>query len=374
MRASLTLPHAAAASDRDRAEAAGWLGGASAALDVLMTREPALRERAVSFAMSMLSSCADPADWASAGLSAPSLPHRAAPRCRVRLPVGHKAVLRLAHSAMSLRVSGLESAQRPKLWDRLASFLRSHVTDSDQSLHRVVESGLHARVAMGDMSAEVLDGLAIALERHRALDGEDSYAADVARINLALACGTRSAGDGLAQATQSAAAEAARCAERYGTRHPLAIQARTQWVDLLVNLADTEVDPSTRISIARHALAQANVVRMAWDRLLGVTSGDAIRSRGYEGQALLMMGDLEKARVCLECALAFSERQTGVRDDQCRGVTLWLLARVYAAAGDGRLARDTGEQAVHVLGRTMPRSAQYRRAEAFLHSLSAGAG
>ncbi len=329
-------------------EAAGWMAGIGEALGVLMARGPGSRERAAGFAVSALAWWADPADWTRAGLPAAGAPERGTARWEIPLPVSHPAVLRLAHAAMSLRVSVLATGARPRHWDRLAAFFRPRVPSGDLGLRRIVENGLLARVAAGETSGDVLDGLAKALEQHRAADGEDGYATGVARMNLALAWQAGSAVSDLGRALALVAAETARRAVRYRPAHPVTVEARGHLTDLLLASAEAEPQLCARRDLAGQALAEARLSRIAWDRLFGVTSAGAIRSRVQAGHALLLLGELDQARVCLECALAFDTRSSGTRDDQTLGTTFSLLARTYAASGDRQHARNAERRALQI--------------------------
>jgi tetratricopeptide (TPR) repeat protein len=102
-----------------------------------------------------------------------------------------------------------------------------------------------------------------------------------------------------------------------------------------------------------------------------VTSEAAIRSRVDAGHALLLLGELDKARVCLECALAFDARRAGAASEQSRGRIFGLLARVYTEIGDGDQARAAGRRAVQILGRDAPASSHYRQAASLLRELHA---
>ncbi|HUC58674.1 MAG TPA: hypothetical protein VMA95_14830 [Streptosporangiaceae bacterium] len=352
------------------ADAAGQMSGAAEALAVLTARGPRCRERAAAFAVSVLTRWADPADWASAGLAGRPASARGLAGCPCLVPVSHHAVLRLARSAMALRVSDLTSAVRPACWERLAAFMRSRVPHDDRELGRIEESGLRARVDAGDTSAEVLRGLAAALERHRAFDGEDAYATGVTRLNLALAY----AGADLARASSLAVTEEARRTALCRAAHPAVLEARGFLAGLLLARAEAEPELRARRELAQQALAEADLTRSAWDRLLGVTSEGAIASRALAGHALLLLGELGKARVCLECALAFDARRAGARDDQCRGRISVLLARVHAAAGDHEQAIGAAGRALRILGQDAPGSPAYQHAAAFARELAASAG
>lgn len=357
--------------EREQIEAAGWIGGIAEALAVLLAREPSRRERVVSFAMNALARWVDPADWARAGLPVAGTSDRGSANRGNRLPVSHGAVLRLAHSAMSALVSEHPAADRPRYWDRLAAFMRSHVPAADRDLRRIAESSLLAHVTCGDVSLETVAGLVSVLEQHRITDGEDAYGTSTARMNLALAYQARAAGTDLAEATALTAKETARQAVRYGPAHPAAMRARDQWTSLLLALADAEPGLCARRDLARQALAEANLTRITWDRLAGVTSQAAIRSRTDAGHALLLLGELDKARLCLECALAFDVRRLGTASEHGRGRIFGLLTRVYSELGDVDQARAAGQRAVQILGREAPASSHYRQAASLLRDLHA---
>jgi hypothetical protein len=176
-------PDAALAAD-GQARAAARLRGAAEALSVLEHRGPADQHAACLFAMSLLGAQAAQADWPRAGLPAAPSPGEPA---GVRIPVGDRAVVLLAHVAMVLHTAAMPSAERPWHWDRLARFFAARLPASDPDLLRLRVRLLGARVEAGDTSREVFSELMAAVEFHRAGHGADAYLTSVAQANLSRA-------------------------------------------------------------------------------------------------------------------------------------------------------------------------------------------
>ena len=344
MRAGTDLPR--------RDETAGRLRGAAETLSVLKNRGPAEQRRASRYAVALLIREVTPEDWTSAGLPRPGGP---SPRPMPSVPVSHHSVLRLAQAAMQLHCAGLRLAERPQRWARLVNFFARRVPAADPQLGRLTEHALNARVDAGDLSSEVVDGLAAAVERHRAADGEDAYLTGLARANLAIAYRQRGTGTDLAKSAALIMAEALARSVRYGPTHPVTLVARSLWTRSLLAQADTTQDQVTRLDLARQALQEIDEVRAARDRLFGVTSRMATRSRRYEGHALLLLGQFERAAACLEYTLAFETARNDNKEWGGSGETHLLLARVYVALANLEEAEEHARDAYRLMSDPIPR-------------------
>jgi hypothetical protein len=340
------------------AETIGWLRGSSEALAILRDREDSSRQRALLYAVRLLEQWAGDCNWQMAGFP-PS--GSSAAQSERQFPLSHDAILQLAYVAMRLHTGGRPPASRAACWHKLAEFVGSYVTPENPILGRMREQALIARVDGGDVSGDIVAGLESALERHLAEDGIDAYMTGIARTNLVGARRRRSLGSDLSDATELAASEAARRAACYGLDHPATLVARSEYVQSLIVQADASPSLTTRRQLARRAFDEANLVRIARDRLYGITSENSTRSRRHIGHALLLLGDLERARICLECALAFEVARTGIDPRLNRGRILLLLARVHDAAGDATAAAELAGQAARILGKHSPESTDYRR-------------
>jgi tetratricopeptide (TPR) repeat protein len=118
--------------------------------------------------------------------------------------------------------------------------------------------------------------------------------------------------------------------------------------------AEAARDVATRLRLARRALSLINEVRASRDRMYGPTAANATRSRRYEGHALLLLGELDRARACLEHSLAFDVAREGKRDLYSVGKTHLLLARVYATQGNRDQALEHATRAQRILSAHSP--------------------
>ncbi len=323
----------------EQTRTAARLRGAAEALSVLCRRPPAERQRACRFALGLLAAHVPAADWMSAGLPGPPWPvHRA----EHALPASHLAVLHLARSAMLLYRSELRGADRPAAWQRLASFFARQLPPSDPELARLREQVVLEQLAAGDTAPEVLGELSGTLGFHRAVHGEDAYLTALARAGVLVALLKRGTRSDLAEAAVLAREEVASRTIRHGPDHPVTVTARSLLGRCLLGQAEADHHEASRLCLAGRALTEITHVRGVRDRLFGVTSPEATSSRRDEARALLLLGEPEKARNCLLCALAFEDADD--RETPGVGQTLYQLARVERALGRTEralgLARD----------------------------------
>ncbi|HXW45518.1 MAG TPA: hypothetical protein VEL03_12070 [Streptosporangiaceae bacterium] len=370
-----------AAQARAVSEAAGWLSGAAEGLSVLSGRRPAVQRRAGEYAVSLLTAHAWPADWQSAGLPAPALPAPATalpapalaePAQGSSVPLWHRAVVRLARTAMQLYLRGLPSVQRPPRWADMRQFFGGVTGAPCQDLQRLEEYWLTSRVQAGDAPAQVVDGLQRALRTHNELDGDDAYLTGLARTNLAFAYRIRGHGQDLARAVTLTERESRARAARYGASHPVTLVARSLHARALLSLAHAAADTSSRHRFAEAALAEVNEVRAARDRVFGSTSEMAIRSRRHEGHALLLLDQPDRARDCLELTLAMETERYGGPTGQDSGLTVLYLARAHLALGNRELAAQLAAEAASRLSSDSPDGPGHRAARSLLAQLSAG--
>jgi tetratricopeptide (TPR) repeat protein len=353
--------------ERETAEAAARLHGMAEALSVLQRRGPAERQRAAEYAAELLAREVQPADWRRAGL-----PSSAPAGKTDGVPVNHQAILHLARTAMSLRCSGLPAVQRADLWARLAAFFAQIVPPGDPQFGRLREKALNARINAEDASLDVVDKLLGAYQRHARTEGCDAYLAGLARANLAIAYCQRGAGTDLDEAVRLCRQEIQARIDRYGADHSITLVARSLLVRCLLAQAEVTEDRGGRLRLAREAFDDADRVRAAGDRLFGVLSVTATLSRRYEGHALFLLGDMERARACLQYALAFDTARNGNREWLGSGHTHLLLARVHRALGDWQAALTHAKNACRLLAADTPGGLSRRAAEALLRELEPG--
>jgi len=359
----------AGAATYEQVAVAARLRAATEALSVLQDRAPQEQHYASRFAMGLLSAHVDPADWSSAGLPIDPAPP---PQGDHLVPVSHAAVLCLAHCAMQLYAVELRVADRPAHWARLARFFARRLPMPTRELVRLHERALNARVDAGDTSGEVVSNLLAAFDYHRVADGEDAYLTGLARANLSLAYQQRHLGKDMAIATTLAEEEARARTARYGSRHPVTLVARSLYALSLIVQAEAETDKTELRALAGRALAEITEVRTVRDRLFGVTSPVATRSRRYEARALILLGELDKARACLECTLIFEKARNGSREPQSCGQTHYQLGRVYQALGDQSEAREHAQRAQRILSDQNPGGHEARKAAALVSELGGG--
>jgi tetratricopeptide (TPR) repeat protein len=349
-----------------RAEAAARLRGAVEALGVLRSRPPGDPLGPGRYAMALLAGHVSRADWNSAGL--PALP--AAPGAAEHLvPVSDRAVMCLARAAMQFHCAELRIADRPAHWARLAKFFAQRLPASDPDLARLRERVCIERVDAGDTSPDVVGDLRAALDHHRETDGEHAYITGLARANLSVAYRQRGTGADLAEATRLARAEAQARTARYGPAHPVTLVARSLLARSLLVQAEAADDPAGRRHFARDALAEITDVRVARDRMYGVTAPNATRSRRHEARALLLLGELDRARACLEHTLTFERIHSGGREHYETGQTHLVLARVYAAQGNRDRALEHARRAHRILSVHNPGSTSSGQAAALVAEL-----
>jgi hypothetical protein len=363
------LPSADHGQGRDAARAAAKLHGMAEALGVLRHRGPAERRQAAEYAAEVLAREVQPADWRRTGLSAPAPAGQAD-----GVSVSHQAVLHLASTAMGLRCSGLPAVQRADLWIRLATLFGPVVTPGDPWLSRLRERVLNARVEAEDASPEVVGKLLAVYQRHARTEGRDAYLTSLARLNLANAYCQRGAGADLAEAVRLCGQEIQARAERHGMTHPVTLVARSLHIRCLIAQAEAAKDHDERVRLARAAADDADRVRAARDRLSGVSSVNATLMRRYRGHALLLLGDLERARACLRFALAFDTARNGNQEWRGSGPTHLLLARVHRALGDRAAALAHARTAGRLLAADTPDGPSRRAAEVLLRELERGPG
>lgn len=351
---------------RRAAEAAARLRGAAEALDVLRNRRPQDRREVLHYAATLLAQWAGPADWRAAGF--PVTPQTVA-GSQPLVPVGHPSVLKLAIIATLLDGANRRLDERSRGWSCLTDFFAPHVAADDEQFGRLREYALSASADAGELTDSVLQELVSALEMHRRRDGEDAYLTGLARANLAEAYRQRGEGTDLADSAAVAAEVVRTRTERYGPGHPSTLMARSVHARSLLHQAETAQDEALRLGFAQRALAETTEVRAARDRLFGVTSLVAIRSRRYEGHALLLLGEPERARSCLAYVLAFETIHNGNSEWPGSGSTHLLLARAYEAVGDVPMALSHALDARRLLAQYAPAGSSLRGAQQLVDRL-----
>jgi tetratricopeptide (TPR) repeat protein len=343
------------------------LRGAAEALSVLKSRNADEQRRASLHAVALLRREVTPADWGRAGLP---MPGRSGDTRPGPVPRCHRSSMVLARCAMELHCAAVPLAQRPALWARLAGLLNESAPASVSPFPgRLGERVLHARAAAGDDSAQVIDGLAAAVEWHRTVGGEDGYLTAVARANLAVAYRQRGGLNDLERSIALTAEEVQGRTARYGPAHPFTLDARFLHARSLLARAEAEPDDLARRDLARQALKDIGGVSAARDRLFGSAARHDVFSRRHEGQALLIMGEFERARACLECALVFEAGGSDNGEYRGSGPTHLLLSRVHATLGNLGDARGHALAAIRLLSRDCPGGSAHRDATSLLERL-----
>jgi hypothetical protein len=360
------IPESILAAD-EQARTAARLRGAAEALNVAQWRCPAGQQQASRLAMSLLSTYVTAADWTTAGLPRPPAADQ---RAEYQSPRGHRAVLSLARAAMALYCAELRAGDRPAHWDMLVEFFARQLPESDPELVRLRERAANAHVDANDTASEAFTDLLNALEYHRTRDGENAYLTTLARANLSVAYRQRRTGDDLAKATVLAEEEVRTRTARYGPRHSVTLVARSLLTLSLLLQAEGSADEAQRHDLASRALAEITAVRVAGDRLFGVTSPKATNSRRYEARALLLLGQPEKARSCLEYTLTFENARGGGQPTQSLGQTHYQLARVYRALGEPASALDHARCAREIFDLHNPAGRAARNARLLVRELS----
>jgi hypothetical protein len=354
----------------EQAAAAARLRGAAEALSVLQGRPPAEQQRASRFAVGLLGAHVSPADWVGAGLPAPTNPAR---RGEHLVPPNDRAVLQMARYAMQLYATELRVADRPAHWARLAQFFEQHLPASADELIRLRATAVTVRVEADDTSPEVISALLHAVDYHREADGEDAYLTRLARASLLVAYRQRGTETDLANSTKLAEEETAARMARYGPDHPVTLVARSLFTLSLLVQAESTDDRADRRTLAGRALAENTEVRVARDRLYGVRSPNAAVSRRYEARALILLGDLDKARACLEYTLAFEKARSKSRELQSHGQTHYHLSRVHCELGNREKALEHAEHARRIFSLHNPRGSALRKTAALIEELANGA-
>lgn len=350
----------------EQARAAAMLRGATEALNVLQRRPPAGRQQASRFAMGLLGKHVPAANWAAAGLP---MPAKDGQRPEHRVPAGHPAVLRLVRAAMALYCAELRIDDRPARWDMLADFLARLVPVSDPELVRLRERAASAHVEANDTTPAVVRVLLAALDFHRARDGENGYLTSLARGNLSIAYRQRRTGDDLARSTLLSEEEVRTRTARYGPDHSVTLVARSLLTLSLLLQAEASYDQAERHALGGRALAEITKVRVARDRLYGVTSPNATNSRRYEARALLLLGQHQRARSCLEYALAFENAHNGGQQTQSVGQTHYQLAQALRALGEPAKALAHARRARQILELHNPAGRAADSARRFIEEL-----
>lgn len=347
-------------------EASGRVRGVTEALGVLEARPRATRPPLEGFTQALLARHVDRAAWNAAGL--PPLPRPTEEPSGDSVPLRTVAVVRLAQLVVSMHCTGLSLADRPTVWARLESFFARRLPESDPVLIRLRAVVCHQRLEAGCQPPDVA-GLRLLLDLQRRIHGANAYLTGLTRAHLATAY--RQAGD-YARAASLLEEEARVRTDLFGPEHPVTLVTRSMLARALLTQADVTEDVQARRELARHALAVITDVRVARDRLFGATAANATKSRRYEAHALLLLGDLDRARAVLEHVLTFDAARDGQKDLYAIGQTHLLLARVHAAQGDRPQALAHAEQARRILSAQIPGGESAARAREIVATLAAG--
>jgi tetratricopeptide (TPR) repeat protein len=340
-------------------ESSGRVRGATEALSVLHSRprgqQPPIRDHA----LALLAAHVNAGAWNAAGL--PALGQQA-----TVVPASDEAVIRLARLVISMHCKDMPVAERPAIWSRLESFFARRLPSSAPQLVRLREVACRQRLDAGRTPPDI-DLLKEILEFHRQVHGEDSYLAGLTRGNLSAAY--RAAGD-FARAAALLHDEARARASRYGDDHPVTLVTRSMLAQVLLLEAEAAGEAADRLTLAQRALNLISDVRAARDRIYGPTAPNATRSRRYEAHALLLLGELDRARACLEHALTFDISREGRQDLYSIGQTHLLLGRVCAAQGSTDQALEHAEQAQRILSAHIPQGSESGKAAALARDIA----
>jgi tetratricopeptide (TPR) repeat protein len=347
-------------------EDSGRVRGVTEALDVLEARPRATRPPLEGFTRALLARHVDGGAWNAAGL--PPLPRPTGQPVGDPVPLHAMAVVRLAQLTVSMHCTGLSLADRPAVWARLESFFARRLPESDPVLIRLRIVVCHQRLEAGCQPPNVA-GLRRLLDLQRQVHGVNAYLTGLTRAHLATAY--RQAGD-YTRAASLLEQETRVRTDLYGPEHPVTLVTRSMLTRVLLTQADITKDAQARSELARHALAVITGVRITRDQLFGATSANATRSRRYEAHALLLLGDLDRARAGLEHILTFDATRDGQKDLYAIGQTHLLLARVHAAQGDRPQALAHAEQARRILSAQAPDGESASRAREIVATLAAG--
>jgi hypothetical protein len=363
----VTADRGAAAGER--AWVAARLRGAAEALSVLQRRSPADQRSAARSAVSMLAANVTSADWTQAGLPGPTDGGRSGGHL---VPLNHRSTVGLARTALGLYCGELRVDDRPVQWDKLVAFFERQLPETDPELVRLRELAAGAHVDAGDTSPTVFAVLLDALDFRLETDGQDAYLTSIARANLSIAYRQRRTDADLGNATQLAKDEVKTRTARYGAHHPVTLVARSMLTLSLLLQAEASADEAERCYLGQQALAEITQVRVARDRLFGVTSPNATSSRRYEARALMLLGQLDRARSCLESTLTFENTHNAGQQTQSLGRTHYQLARVHRALGERALAAEHARRARQIFESHNPTGRAASDVGRLLDELSAG--
>jgi DNA-directed RNA polymerase specialized sigma24 family protein len=276
---------------------AAMMRGAAEALAVLRRRPAGEVRQASEYATGLLCRNAGQSDWAAAGLP---VPVRVPETAENAIPAAHDSAVHLAEAAMDLHCAGLRPAQRPARWARLEEFVDGQVPATVRARLRArVDS---ARADADDVTPELISSLVAALERTQAAYGPNAYLTGMARRSLATAYRRRRAGTDLANATALADDDTRAHAARYGPEHPVTLDARSLLAGYLLAQAESAPAERERRDLATRALGEITTVRATQDRRRGVASPDSVASHRREARALLLLGEVGKARASMDFA------------------------------------------------------------------------
>jgi hypothetical protein len=281
----------------EQVRTAAMMRGAAEALAVLRRRPPGEVRQASEYATGLLSRNAGYSDWGAAGLP---VPVRAPDPAENAIPAAHESAVRLAEAAMDLHCAGLRPAQRAARWARLEEFLAGQVPATVSA--RLRAHADCARVDADEVTSEVISSLVAALEQNQAAHGANAYLTGMARRALATAYRRRRTGSDLANATALAIDDTRAQAARFGLEHPVTLDARSRLAQYLLAQAESAPAERERRDLAIRALSEITTVRAAQDRQRGVTSPDSVASHRREARALLLLGEVGKARASMDFA------------------------------------------------------------------------
>lgn len=281
----------------EQARTAAMMRGAAEALAVLRHRPPAEVRQASEYATGLLCRNAGQSDWAAAGLP---MPVRVPETAENAIPAAQEPAVHLAEAAMDLHCAGLRPAQRPARWAKLEEFLAGQVPATARARLRARVDGAH--VDADDVTAEVVSSLVAALERNQAAYGPNAHLTGTARRSLATAYRRRRTGTDLTTATALAADDTRAQSARYGPEHPVTLDARSLLALYLLAQAESAPAERERRDLATQALGEITTVRAAQDKQRGVASPDSVASHRREARALLLLGEVGKARASMDFA------------------------------------------------------------------------
>lgn len=364
----MATPDAVLAAD-EQVRNAARLRGATQALYVLRRRSPADQQRACLFAMGLLARDAAPADWAAAGLPEPPPGGQAAD---VQVPVRDRAVVLLARVALALHTAGLPAGEQHGRWARLAQFFAARLPPSDHDLFQLRERVLAARIDAGGTSPEVFAELNGTLDFHRDVHGASAYLTAVARMRLATAFLLRRGDNDLAASMTMAEEAVSTCAAAYGSEHPVTLVARSLLGHAMLLRAESSTAEAERRRLAGLILTEVAAIRAARVRLYGIIAPNATASLRHEARALLLLGNLERARQVLELALVCESAYNGTHPARTIAETLQTLAEVHRDLGDLDRALEHAREASRIFDLHDPSGHCARRTRVLIEELTAG--